>query len=199
MPNPVVPSRIKALIASVTGGLCERMNKLFQVVQLFYEDVAFKVDESGNITPAYKAMICALGCVGSGGGGGTEPPNPNMPAPGGVNATDGTYSDKVTITWNAVTAPTGIAAVTEYKIYRAAATVTDPTGAVLIATVTAPTLTYDDPVDGDLIVGTIYRYWVTATNGTDTSTYSAYNDGNAGAPVTSLDAIVDLRTTIGFG
>ncbi|HEX2879083.1 MAG TPA: hypothetical protein VHO25_06065, partial [Polyangiaceae bacterium] len=88
--------------------------------------------------------------------------------------------------------------VTSYKIYRSLSTNTNPANATLIATVAAPTVEYDDPVDGDLAVGTTYNYWVTATNGSDTSAYSNYDVGSADAPTTTLDAIADLAATQGF-
>lgn len=152
-------------------------------------------NDDGTIGDAFKADICALGCVG--GGTGTAP-NPNMPAPTGVSASDGTFSDKIQIVWNAVTPPTGIAAVTEYKVYRVLSTVSNPNSATLIGTVTAPTITLDDPVDGDLSVGVTYNYWVRATNGVDDSGYSASDVGNANTVTTSLTAVSDLACTKGF-
>lgn len=198
MANTLIPSRVKAAIPSITGSMCERMEKLMSFVALMYEDVSYKYDENGLITDAFKADLCALGCLGDGGNGGGPPPNPSMPAPTGVNATDGSFADKIRVTWNAVTAPTGIAAVTQYKIYRSVSANTNPSSATLIATVSAPTATYDDPVDSDLIVGTTYNYWVVATNGTNVSAFSSRDVGSASAPVTTLDAVSDLRATVGF-
>lgn len=198
MPNPVTPSRAKSLIPATTGSRCERLAKLFQLPSLFSEDVSYKYNEDGSITTAFKNDLCALGCLGGGGNGGGPPPNPNMPAPLNVMATDDAYSDKIRVTWDAVTPPTGVAAVTEYNIYRSGAENLDPSNASLIGTVTAPTLLFDDPVDADLVVGTNYIYWVTATNGTDTSAFSIPNAGRAAAPTTDLPAISDLKATQGF-
>lgn len=195
MPNPLTPSRIKSTIASLLGGMCERFNKHLQFAQLFFEDHSFKYTEAGTFTDEYGAMICALGCTG-GGNGTDNPSNPNMPAPSGVNATDGTFSDKIQVTWNAVTAPDGIDDVTQYKVYRSESTNTNPNNATLIATVTVPTVSYDDET---VVPGTTYNFWVKATNGTETSAFSGYDVGSADAPTTTLDAISDLRTTVGFG
>lgn len=122
-----------------------------------------------------------------------------MPAPTSVNATDGSFDDKIQVSWNAVIAPTGVSAVTSYKVYRATADVTNPNLAVLIATVAAPTVTMDDPIDDDLVVGSTYNFWVVATNGTNTSAFSSSDVGSAAAPTVTLDPVTDLRTTIGFG
>lgn len=192
MPSPT-PNRFKNLIISATGSICEKVNKLLvEFPKAFYDFVSWMVDESGNPTDEFKEWVCALGCTGSGGGG---TPNPSMPSPTGISASDGTYSDKVVITWNAVTPPEGIAAVTSYKVYRALSTVTDPNSATLLATVTAPTVTYEDTT---AVQGTTYNYWVVATNGVQTSNFGGPDVGNASAPTTTLTAISDLRCTKGF-
>lgn len=184
------PNTFKNLIISGTGNLCEKVAKLLVgFATASYNFVSEMIDESGNFTDNFKEMICAAGCTGSNG-----TVNPNMPAPSGVAASDGTYSDKVRVTWNAVTPPSGQAAVTEYKVYRAPSTVTDSDESVLIATVTAPTLLFDDT---SAVVGTTYNYWVRATNGTQTSNYGGPDVGNAGEVTESLPAISDLRATQG--
>lgn len=194
MPSPVSPNDFKNAIPSAAGQFCAKFLNVFQLPKLAWMLADYLLDESGGLSTEFKTDICALACSGSSGG----TVNPNMPAPTGLSATDGTYSDKITVTWNVVTPPSGVGAATEYKLYRSASTNTDPLSATLIATVTAPTVTYDDPVDGDLILGTTYNYWVVATNGTDTSNYGGPDVGNAGAPTTTLPAISDLRCTKGF-
>ena len=190
MPMPT-PNDFKNLIVSATGGTCEKMRNLFALPRKFSEWYSsfFNADATG-FTDEVEEMICAAKCTGDG-----NDANPNMPSPTGISASDGTYSDKVTVTWNAVVTATGIAAVTAYKVYRALSTITDPNSATLIATVTAPTVTYDDT---SAVQGTTYNYWVVATNGTDTSNFGGPDVGNAGAPTTTLPAISDLRCSKGF-
>lgn len=199
MPFLTTPTVVREALPSTTEGKCSAFSKLFRFPQILLTFVGDIVGEDGNFTDAFKAMLCALSCVkngGGGGGGGT--PNPNMPAPTGVNATDGTYDDHIQVTWNAATAPSGIAAVTSYKIYRSTSDNADPNAAALIATVAAPLVTYNDPVDTDLAQGSTYNYWLKATNGTDTSAFSASDVGSASAPTASLTAVTDLAATQGF-
>lgn len=188
------PSDLKAIIPQVGGGFCEKFLRAFTgIPQFFHTLVSDMITEQAGLTDNMKTMICALGCVG--GGGTDNPDNPSLSAPQGVNATDGTYSDKVLVTWDSVEAPEGAAAVTQYKVYRALSTVTNPTLSTLIATVAAPTLQYEDE---DAVPGSVYRYWVKATNGTETSAYGGPDLGSADAPTVSLDPITDLRCTQGF-
>lgn len=193
MPNPVFPSRVKALINSLTGVMCERMSKLFQLPGMFHEEISYRVNEAGLPSDEFKADLCeALAdCVGTGDGG--ETPNPNMAAPEALTASDDSYSDKIVIDWSLVTGAT------QYKLYRSASS--SFSGAALIATITAPTVTYDDPVDADLTAGTNYWYWARATDGTNTSALSNRDQGRAasGGDIGVLDAITDLKATIGFG
>lgn len=199
MPNPVIPSRAKALLPSVTGSTCERLRKIFQFIELFFEDVQYSVGENGLPTDEFKADFCASGCTGGDGGGSGEPPNPNMPAPEALTASDDAFSDKIRIDWEPPTVPSGIAAVTQYRLYRG--TTTSFSSAALIATINAPTVVYDDPVDGDLSAGTTYYYWVRATNGTDTSAPSNRDQGRAASSgeIGVLDDITDLRVSYGLG
>lgn len=199
MPSPVTPDNVKTMLPSTSSSRCERVKRLFQFPLALYNLVSYLFKEDGTPTDEFKTDICALGCVGGGNNGGGPDPNPNMPAPTGVNATDGTYSDKIRVSWNAVTPPSGVDPVTEYDIYRSISTNTDPTEATLVGTVTAPTAIFDDPIDSDLAVGTIYRYWVRARNDDQTSAFSGHDVGSADAPTSDIDAVTDLRVTFGFG
>lgn len=196
MPAPS-PDQFKSAIPGPSSNICEKIAKLFTTLpSLIYDWVSFEFNEDGSFTSEFKAMICAISCGSGGvGTGGDNPDNPLMPKPTGVSATDGTFSSKVSVTWNSVTAPAGVGAVTQYKIYRSTSDVTDPNSSVLIATVDAPTTTYDDTL---VVQGTTYNYWVVATNGTQNSAYGGPDVGNASAPTTSLDAISDLIASQGF-
>jgi hypothetical protein len=194
--NPISPNSFKNLIPSLTASVCDKLSKLFQLPAVFHAWVSYVYDEGGNFTDAFKADLCAIDCGDpTGGGGGGNPENPSMPSPTGISATDGTYSDKVVVTWNAVTAPSGIAAVTQYKVYRALSTITNPNSATLLATISVPTTTYED---ASAVQGTTYNYWVVATNGTQTSNFGGPDVGHADAPEVTLPAVSDLIASRGW-
>jgi fibronectin type 3 domain-containing protein len=84
--------------------------------------------------------------------------------PTGVSASDGTYSDKVAVTWNASSGATA------YEVWRhtsnssgAASKIADPTGT-----------SYDDTT---AVAGTTYYYWVKAKNAGGTSGFSSSDSG----------------------
>jgi fibronectin type 3 domain-containing protein len=83
--------------------------------------------------------------------------------PTNVQASDGTYSDKVRVTW---TASVGA---TSYKVYRAATA----TGTKVYRG--SSTGVYFD--DTTATPGVTYYYWVVAYRGTSLSAYSTYNTG----------------------
>ena len=84
-------------------------------------------------------------------------------APTGVLASDGTYTDKVRVTWNASTGATS------YEVYRATSS-----GGTKTMIGTPSTTSYDDT---SAAVGTTYYYWVKAMNDCGSSAFSAYNTG----------------------
>ncbi len=190
------PSFFKNLIPGATSSLCEKFNKLLVgLSQGFADWVAFEYSEDGqSLTDEYITLLCAAQCNGSAGGGGSGgTTNPNMPTPTGVTASDGTYSSKVRVTWNAVTPPTG--SVSNYYVYRSLSTNTDPSLATLIATVSGATYSYDD---SSVTAGISYNYWVKATNGTDTSAFGGPDAGYATAYAETLAAPFDLQCSKGF-
>jgi fibronectin type 3 domain-containing protein len=83
--------------------------------------------------------------------------------PANVQASDGTYTDKVRVTW---TASLGA---TSYKVYRA----TSATGTKVYRGLA--TGTYFD--DTTATPGITYYYWVVAYRGSSYSAYSLYNTG----------------------
>ena len=123
MPFPLGPNDFKDLVPSSTGNFCEKFIKSLKLPDLVYRIVAYIWKQNGEFTDEFKADICALGCVGGGGGGPTDPGS-NFPAPI-VSATDGAYADKIQITW------TDVAGATLYDLYRH--TVNDSSGATLLA------------------------------------------------------------------
>jgi C1A family cysteine protease len=96
--------------------------------------------------------------VNQAGAGG--PPSP----PTNVSASDGTYTDKVRVTWTASSGATG------YKVFRS--TSNDPSGAQQIGTSNA--LFYDDMT---AVEGTTYWYWVKAYNSAGDSGFSNGDSG----------------------
>jgi len=89
--------------------------------------------------------------------------SPLPPSPTNVQASDGTYTDKVRVTWNSVSSATS------YKVYRA----TSSGGTKTYLGSTSST-TYDDY---SASVGTTYYYWVKAKNAYGESGYSSYDTG----------------------
>jgi hypothetical protein len=89
------------------------------------------------------------------------------PAPTGVSASDGTYYDKIRITWNRVAEATG------YEVRRY------PRNEVLNAIPIGSTTTnsYDDTTMSPLLTYLTYYYWVYATNSNGRSPASASNSG----------------------
>jgi subtilisin-like proprotein convertase family protein len=97
------------------------------------------------------------------------------PAPGGVSASDGTFTDKVLVTWSAASGATS------YEIFRSL--IDQGTGAQSLGT-TAGT-TFDDL---STEVGQPYFYWVKAINTGGASPLSSSDAGFRGAATTTNDA-----------
>jgi fibronectin type 3 domain-containing protein len=110
----------------------------------------------------------------------------NVPAPTGVNATDGSSTANVTVTWTAVPGATG------YKVFRAAGSAT-PT----VQIGTSATASY---ADATAAAGTVYTYAVKASIASGDSVLSATNAGwrNVAAPagVTATDGSSTANVTV---
>ena len=89
-----------------------------------------------------------------------------LPAPTGVNATDGALSGKVNITWNAVSGAV------VYEVWRATDLVGN--GGTPRRIGFLPGLTFDDTSG---TAGTVYYYWVKTINCWGSSRYSVPNSG----------------------
>jgi len=87
------------------------------------------------------------------------------PAPTNVSASDGTYIDRVEVTWAASSGATS------YTVYRA------PSLAALAKKTVLGTTSDTLFNDTTAIPGRIYYYWVRASNTYGTSSFSAYNAG----------------------
>jgi len=89
---------------------------------------------------------------------------PTIPAaPSDVSASDGSYTDKVHLSWNSVSEATS------YKVYRS---LTYSGSKTLLGTVSGTS--YDDTSG---TADTTYYYWVKAVNNAGESDYSSYNTG----------------------
>lgn len=87
-------------------------------------------------------------------------------APTGVQASDGTYTNKVRVTWNAASAATG------YQVWRSASN----NISIASTLVTTASTTYDD-LNAATMPGTILYYWVKAVNAADAGGFSANDSG----------------------
>lgn len=186
------PNDWKNLIPGPTSNLCDKIAKILTGgPTLFFQLVSYLFNSGGTgLSDEFAADICALGCTG-----GSD--STNMPAPGGVEATDGTYTNKVRLSWEPVSVSGGIDAVTAYKVYRNAVGDNNPANATQIASVTAPTVQYDDTTVAPDVQ---YNYWVKATNGVQESAFSVPDTGYAGVLTGpgEVTEITDLRCTKGF-
>ena len=90
-------------------------------------------------------------------------------APTGVYATDGTSATGVTVSWNATPGAEG------YKVYRG--TANNPDAAEVVSSVSS--VSFDDTTAAP---GTLYFYWVTATNAVSESAKSGVETGFRSIP-----------------
>ncbi len=87
-----------------------------------------------------------------------------LSAPTGVSASDGEYTDKVRVEWNAAGGATG------YKVWRGAGS--DPEAALMIGEVASTSFS-----DTNAVLGTSYHYWVKAGNGIGSSEFGGPDSG----------------------
>ena len=120
-------------------------------------------DTSASPEKTYYYWVKASNSYGSSGYSSYDEGYRELVAPTGVSATDGTYTDKVRVTWDSVSGATS------YTVYRA----TSSGGTKTNLDSTTGT-SYDDT---SAIVGIIYYYWVKASNSYGSSGYSSYDEG----------------------
>jgi len=94
----------------------------------------------------------------------------NLPAPAGVSASDGTFSNMVQLSWNAV------ADAVEYEVWRH--TSSNSGSASQISSSNPTGTSYDDI---SATAGIMYYYWVKALNPNSTSCFSGGNSGYCGS------------------
>lgn len=174
MSFPVTPQMIKEVIPSPGGSFCEKFLRGFKLGQLFYEAFKFVVGEDGKITPEAAALFCSLNCSGTGTGG--------VPGAPIVMASDGTFLNKVQITW------TGVPGSSSYEVFRN--NINSTSTASIIGTTVGNS--FDDIT---AVAGTTYYYWVRAKTGSVAGPFSAVDTGFAAI---ALAAVTDLDATKGF-
>ena len=102
-------------------------------------------------------------------------------APDGVSASDGSYDNKIRITWNATTGAI------LYEVWRHSV----DNSAVANKIGETSSLIFDDT---SAITGIIYFYWVKAVNSSGTSPFSAYDTGYLKTPLTpNADSVPVFR------
>ena len=102
-------------------------------------------------------------------------------APLNVQASDGTFADKVRVTWNSVAGANG------YRVYRN----TTNSSATATQIGTPGTSPYDDAT---AVATTLYYYWVRACIDADCGVFSASNSGSRAAPATGTINVTTNRT-----
>ena len=127
------------------------------------ETLTFRATASG-----YHGIVMVNETGGSGNYTITIAESPPLAAPTGVAATDGTYTNRIRVTWNSV------ASATHYKVYRN--TVNNSGSATVLNDWTAGT-TYDDLT---ATVGHTYYYWIRAAASDAGDRESAFSASNGG-------------------
>lgn len=131
-----------------------------------------KLGSIGLIIIGVLAFACVFTACGGGGGGGSTPPPPEPPLPpAGVDATDGSYSDKVKVSWYEVKEAD------YYTVYRhtsSDSSTAKPVGANL------KSMSFSDYT---ALPSVTYYYWIKASNKVGDSKFSAHNTGYAKKPL----------------
>lgn len=178
MPSPRTPSDFIELIPSEQS-TCEKVQNLLRLFpERTYDVVSYMWNEDGSITDAFKADLCALGCLG--GDGTTQPAD----VPQNVMASDGQFSDKVRVTWDPV------AGAVEYRVYRNI--INDSSGAELLGST-------GDTSFNDLSAepGQIYYYWVRSVDSGGVASQASTPDTGYISGV--ITAVSDLEAGRGYG
>lgn len=158
MSSPVKPNDFKALIPSGNDGACSALKKLIQLPAVIYRAWNWMFDSAGNLTSEFKTLI---GTVASSGTTPTTAPN----APANLAASSG-LQGFIRLTWETA------AGAASYLVYRS--TSADMSSPTLITTVS--TVTHDDTT---AVAGTLYYYYVKASNSIGTSPASNTVSGSA--------------------
>ena len=165
---PTTPDDFKDLIPAANTPICPKViQNLITLPTRLYDLVAEMKNADGTWSDEFKAGLGLT--VGS------------LAAPTNVAATDGTYTNKVTITWSAATGATS------YQVWRN--TVDSSATATQIG---SPSLTTID--DTSVTQDAVYFYWVKAVNAGGVSAFSSSNSGYAANTPSSAIQFSDSGT-----
>ena len=149
---PVLPADFKSAIPAANTSICQKLLlALVKLPTLIYKLVAWAMDDEGNPTDDFKTWLGVV--IGE------------LTAPIGVQASDGTFDDRIVITWN----PVNVSDVS-YEVWRGNAN--DNTSATLIASVTDPTYT-----DTDATPDSTFWYFIKAKTPLASSGFSTGDSG----------------------
>lgn len=148
---PVRPEDFKASIPAANAKLCEKMLlALIKFPTLVYRLIAWAMKADGTPTDDFKAWFgVAVG---------------QLVPPTNLNATEGTYTNKISITWNQVSGAT------YYEVFRGDSN--NPAAATSLGTTTTPSY-----VDYTAVANQVHWYFVKSKNATDTSDFSIGESG----------------------
>jgi hypothetical protein len=155
-------------------------------------------DPAGGTTTSKVTFAATAGTTyriavdGYGGASGSLTLNVSLAAgaltpPTGVSASDGTYTDGVHVSWNAV------GGATAYAVWRYTSNDSTKATQVNAADITGTTFT-----DTSATPGATYYYWVTARNATSTSAFSAADPGYRAAIGPANDNFANRITITGM-
>ncbi|HHV06165.1 MAG TPA: peptidoglycan DD-metalloendopeptidase family protein [Anaerolineaceae bacterium] len=131
------------------------------------------MDVTPGVTYWYWVKACnSTGCSNYSGGDSGYARIPIPTAPTNVQATDGTYTDRVDITWSSVTWATS------YQVYRA-----ESASGTRSQIATPTSNNYSDTT---AFPGTTYWYWIKACNTSGCSDFSVYDTGYARIPIPAI-------------
>lgn len=187
MSSPVTPAQIKETIPSRNGNFCQKFLNVLKLPALFYEWYAYWFNEDGTLSNSAAAEICALNCSGiGGGGGGGGGSDSTVPI---LTASDGTFTNKVVVSW------TKIATATYYILYRNDAGINDPTHSATVEIGQLPGTVWEDT---NVVLNTIYFYWVKAVIGGVPGSYSNGDQGTVGAEDPAIVPVSGLKASQGY-
>lgn len=159
--SPVTPNEFKQIIPSPGANFCEKFLNALKLPFLIWKWFKYMCNDDGSFTDTFKADICALNCSGSGA-------VTSGLAPTTVRASDGTYLDRISVSWDAVTRAE------HYDLWRGT------TGVRTDATKIGNALTGLAYEDTAITQGTVYYYWVRAYNAASEESWSSVESGHAG-------------------
>lgn len=187
---PVKPEDFRAVIPGPTGSLCHKFRKLLSLPDIVYQYWNWMLNSDGTLSTRYKDEVCQIPCFDgsssdSTGGTGTEGDASSFGAPKNLAASDGTYSDKIVLTWSSVLG--GVS----YDVFRAL--VNDVNQATFVNNTASTTIEDTDTTEGQR-----YNYWVKAVDSDgERSGFSKTDTGYASGELVAVSDLVATRGAAG--